>query len=168
MPTMRAAVFINWGMPMGMGHVGWGFEKVPGQFYFGAVEVTDSLIKGKGLGQNKLFNSYKPERDMLKAMKTGQHGGSGFIYHEYKYINVKNPDLAAPIKLIQATQKAGYGLIGNNCMDAVFNVIKAYANGDDKILPWPMTHWSPRSFYSDIPTKSVVLQKEKGFWGFWQ
>ncbi len=163
--TLRAAVFINWSMPLGFGHVGWGFEVSQGYFWFGAVELTSSIMKGKG-DNIALFNDYATEKKMVAKMKSGDHGGSGFIYHAYKFVKVRNPNVAEPLKIVATAQKNGYGLLGNNCMDATFRVIKAYANGDDKILPWPATHWAPRTFFADIPSPEITIQAEKKLFGF--
>lgn len=164
MNTGRAVVFINWSMPLGFGHVGWGFEFVKGQFYFGAVELTSSALKGKG-EDTRIFNEKANQADMISKMKSGKHGGSGFQYHACKFVNVSKPNQSEPLKVIATARRNGYGFLGNNCMDAVFNVVKAYANGNDKILPWPATHWTPRSFFTDIDAPQITIQSEKSFWG---
>ncbi len=163
--TLRAAVFINWSVPLCAGHVGWGFEASKGHFWFGAVELTSSICEWAA-SDTALFNEYATEKKMISKMKSGDHGGSGFTYHAFKYIDVRNPDVAEPLKVIAMARQNGYALLGNNCMDATFRVIKAYANGDDRILPWPSTHWAPRSFFAAIPAEERFLQSDPGLVGF--
>ena len=106
MATMRAIVFINWSMPLGLGHVGWGFECAKGIFYFGAVELTNSIVKGRG-EWTALFNQKDTVQNMIRRMRTGDHGGSGFIYHAYKSVNVSHPNQTAPLKIIAEARARG-------------------------------------------------------------
>lgn len=149
---MRAVVFINYEeVPGGAGHVGWGFETQPGTFCYGAKEAvgTIAVISGQ---YNGVFIEEGSEQQMLNAMKTGNHGGNRFPYDAYKYVEVAHPNPQEGLNLAHQSPNWGYALVGNNCMDDVFRIIKAYASNDDNVLPWPATHWLPVQFFDAIPT----------------
>lgn len=166
-PRRRAAIFINWGVPLGFGHVGWGFEKMPGDWYYGAVEIAGGWGVVRKGDDNKIFNKLGTEDQMLSEMKKGSvSGGPLFYYNEYKFVDVPNGDYKPALTYIAKARANGYGLLGNNCMDAVFRVIKAYANGDDNFLPHPSKFWAPRWWYCDVKAKSKFLRKDTGIWGF--
>ena len=100
---------------------------------------------------------------MINNMKGTNRPGcnrGGYPYHEYKLISVNHANLKKALEQVAKVRTNGYGLHGNNCSDAVFNVIKAYANGNDKILPWPSVYWAPRWWYCAIKGYSNVLQDQ--------
>lgn len=158
--ALRAAAFINWTIPIGLGHVGWGFEDSPNVWYYGALE-TAGLIKGKNT-DNGTFNDKGSGAQMIDAMRNAKRagGGTGFPYHEYKMITVPNTNVGAALQLIERIKKNGYGLYKNNCLDATFNVVKAYACGNDRVLPWPATNPIPRFWYRAIPSQGIFIQSE--------
>ncbi len=165
MAQMQAAMFINWTIPVGMGHTGWGFQAAPDKWYFGGLETAGVWI-GPG-SQNNTNNCIGTFADMIRVMKgTNRPNGGGdpkkggYPYHEYKLKTVNNPNLNAALNKVMSIRCGGYNLHGFNCCDAVFNVIKAYDNNNDTTLPWPSTHWAPRSWYSAIPGKGVFMQPE--------
>lgn len=146
---MHAYVFLNPTMPLGLGHVGWGYEYKTGIYRYGAVEIVTSIISAPDK-PNACFNETAHEADMLKNMRTGKHGGSGFVYMKYKKFDIPSTSWAAADAVAEAQKRKGYLIAGNNCMDATYNVIVAYAKGNHNILPWPSTHWFPNHFFGDI------------------
>ena len=84
--------------------------------------------------------------------------GGGNPQHNDKTKLINNPNISAALAMIEIVRKGGYNLHGFNCCDAVFNVIKAYDNENDKTLPWPSTRWAPRWWYDAIPGLSLFLQ----------
>ena len=48
----NAAIFINWMIPVGMGHVGWGFKQSQDQWWYGGLETAGVII-----GKNKQNNT---------------------------------------------------------------------------------------------------------------
>lgn len=157
----NAAVFINWMIPVGMGHVGWGFRHNSSQWWYGGLE-TAGIIIGKNK-QNNTNNCLGTFDEMIKNMKGTNRPGcgrGGYPYHEYKLISVNQVNTKKALDMVAKIRGNGYGLHGNNCADAVFNVIKAYANGNDNILPWPAIYWAPRWWYCAIDAYSHVLQDQ--------
>ncbi len=138
---MRAYVFINKKLLL-VGHVGWGFETSPGQFCYGSKETTGTPAILPGY-PNNVFVKNGSEASMLMTMKNGVI----FSYQYYKVIEVTNTNPNAAKKLANDTKKWGYFVAGNNCMDDVFKIIKCYACDNDKILPWPSTHYTPNEFF---------------------
>ena len=149
---MKAYVFINKTIPMNLGHVGWGFEIKPGHFCFGAKEVAGNLHVSEG-DNNYVFVRQGSEQQMLSTMKKGVR----YPYHFCKAIEVPHTNPAAAMHMAEDSKKWGYFILGNNCMDDVFKIIKCYANGNDTVLPWPSTHPTPNHFFHDIPAPEMKL-----------
>ncbi len=150
---MRAVVFINYSVaPFHVGHVGWGFETQPGHFCYGAkgaVGMQEIALPGY---PNGAFVADGTEPEMLTAMRTGNHPGNGFIYNDYKYVEVAGCNVAAANDLARQCTLWGSTVVGNNCMDDVYRIIKAYANGDGNILPRPLSYPRPVDFFQAIPS----------------
>lgn len=163
MVIRRAAMFINWMIPVGMGHVGWGFQCGEDVWYYGGLETAGIYIgPGKPNNTNNCRGSF---HDMIRDMKGSNRpngGGSagGYPYHEYKLKTINNPNLGAALNMVSRIRAGGYNLHGFNCCDAVFNVIKAYDNGNDRTLPWPSVYWAPRWWYAAIPGRSIFMQSQ--------
>jgi len=149
---MRAVVFINYSIaPFKVGHVGWGFETQPDYFCYGAKEAVGMQEIALPGYPNGAFVAVGSEPEMLAAMKTGNHPGNGFPYNDYKYVEVASFNVAAASDLARQCHHWGYTVVGNNCMDDVYRIIKAYANGDGNILPRPLAHPRPVDFFEAIP-----------------
>ena len=168
MASGQAAIFINWTIPIGLGHVGWGYQISPDVWMYGGLETAGFYI-GSGYGNNthNIKGSFKA---MIQGMKDGKRpdntGFDGYPYHQYKIISVQNINVAGAATLVEKIRNGGYFLPGNNCMDAVFQVMKAYARGNDRVLPWPCTHPVPRMWYNAIPGKGVYIQSESATGNF--
>jgi len=148
---MRAVVFINYSIaPFNVGHVGWGFETKPGYFCYGAKEAVGLQEIALPGHPNGAFVAVGTEQEMLAAMKTGNHPGNGFRYDDYKSIEVDSFDVVAASDLARQCHNWGYTVVGNNCMDDVYRIIKAYADGDGNILPRPLAHPRPVDFFAAI------------------
>jgi hypothetical protein len=136
-----------------------GFEIAAGRFFYGGTEITGTIVALPGQ-DNKWFGLEGNEAEMLNAMKTGSHqGGSRFVYHAYRYVNVPRPNPAAGRHMALESRNWGYTAIGNNCMDHTYRVITAYASGDGNLLPWPLTHPAPNNFYDSISAVSQPLAR---------
>jgi hypothetical protein len=150
--TVRAVVFINYSIaPFHVGPVGWGFETQSGHFCYGAKEAVGMQETALPGYPNGAFVADGTEHEMLAAMKTGNHPGNGFPYGDYKYIEVANFNVAAARDLARQCPLWGYTVVGNNCMDDAYHIIKAYANGNGDILPRPREYSRPVDFFQAIP-----------------
>ena len=160
-PTGRAAIFLNAMIPVGMGHVGWGFERCPGWWYYGGLETAGLVIdQGTDNNTNNCFGTYDT---MIKNMKTKYRPGcpgSGYPYHDFKLITVSNPNVDQALETVRLIKRGGYGLFGNNCMDAVYNVLCSYANNNTHLLPGPGTFLAPRVWYGAIWVQNNLLQSQ--------
>jgi hypothetical protein len=47
-------------------------------------------------------------------------------YDHYRSSSIQNPSICAAVQVAEGLYNAGYKIIGNNCLDAVYNVLKAY------------------------------------------
>jgi len=150
---MRAVVFINYSIaPFNVGHVGWGFEAQPGHFCYGAKEALGMQEVALPGYPNGVFVAQGSEPEMLAAMKTGNHPANGFFYNDYRYVEVASFNVDAATELARQCPHWGYTVVGNNCMDDVYRILKAYANGDGNILPRPRAHRRPVDFFRAIPS----------------
>ena len=146
-----------------IGHVGWGFKLANGHFLYGSKEATPQEFDGHFPGTipngepNGVFIREASQQQMLKALAAGgAPNGPRFPYHQYKMLEAPNVYIDEAVAVANATPAGGYGLSGNNCMDDVFKIIKAYS-GDDKFLPWPSTHWFPNKFFDDIQGDAIAF-----------
>lgn len=155
---MRAFVFINKDVPNlpifgKAGHVGWGFEIEKGNYCFGATEGNGNYNIPPG--QDNFLVIHKGlEKQMLGFMKTGP---LRFKFESYKSIFIDHVDINAGLKMAHDSKNWGYTGLQNNCMDHTFKIIKAYACGNDNVLPWPSTHWKPIDFFNDIKVPEMTL-----------
>ena len=151
-----------------VGHVGWGFKLANGNFMYGSKEASPMefanqipffpgvIHKGNPNGVSVKEAALK---DMLNSLETnGNNGALRFVYHQYKLLQAPNVSIDDAVSLALDSKNWGYGLTGNNCMDDVFKIIKAYASGDDTFLPWPSTHWFPNAFFDDIKAEVHVIR----------
>ena len=146
-----------------VGHVGWGFKLENGNFLYGSKEATPAEFDGHfpGTIANGSPNGVFTRESSFQAMVTslgrgGNAQGPRFPYHEYKLLEAPTVYVEAAVAMAVDSKQWGYGLSGNNCMDDVFKIIKAYT-GDDKFLPWPSTHWFPNKFFEDIDAEAHAL-----------
>lgn len=159
---MRAFVFINRDVvPLGAGHIGWGFETSPGRFCYGAKEMhgVGGITGVPPGGENHVFVARGTERQMLAAMRGGHPGGAGWPYHACKVLEVPDPDPEAAAALAEASKGWGYRLKGNNCMDDACRILTAYARGRP-LLPDPAepANWIPARWFARIPGEPLPLK----------
>lgn len=137
---------------MHLGHIGWGFETEPGVFCFGAKETVGSVAIWPGQNNGVFIETNDFER-MLETMKRGKT----FNYQQYKILDIDHTCPEAAKDMAEDSKNWGYSLVGNNCVDDAFKIIKAFSCGDDLVLPWPSTHPVPNKFFHHIPGEELVL-----------
>ena len=167
-----AFVFVNRSTPIGLGHIGFGFQTSRDRFCYGSVEgaIGSPPYTAPGDPNGGFWVENATVTDMLTDVKSGhqqwrveKYLKRGLLYSHYKVIKVRYPNIEAGLRVARTTKSRGYSvaaagnpnkqwLRGNNCADAVFDVIKAYASDDDHILPWPSTHPTPNHLFDHICT----------------
>lgn len=180
--ALYAAAFVNYSIPLGLGHVGFGFQRDETTWYWGALEMAGmikasyrdadffSWISGGSKQQSRDANAYNGTvlnqgnaQDMVSSMRNGSSNSGEmrhYAYHDMKTFPVPRPNFSAALAVVDRVRKGGYGLVGNNCLDASYNVLKAYAN-DGNIVPWPLTNPIPRLWFSAIKGNLMNIQSEK-------
>ncbi|MFC4068940.1 hypothetical protein [Actinoplanes subglobosus] len=138
-----AYVFVRPGGANGLGHVGWGYRtSCDGGYSFGSVENPNgSPILSAG-SDNGFWRQDGGEADMLTAMKA-----RGYL--SYKAITVSTASFdASPANTVAAAAAGrGYAVLGNNCADVVWDVLKAYGVPD---LPYLQVHPIPNDWYGNL------------------
>jgi len=134
---MRACVFGRRSGAMGLGHVGWAFEQGSGVFYAGAVENPSGspIAHPDEIG----FWSVKT-KDPVGQMKARD-------YDSYKIVNIDRGNHARAWSKVLQVKKSWYVLLGGNCMDDTYNVLKEYGVND---MPWPSTSITPNNWYDNL------------------
>ena len=72
----------------------------------------------------------------------------------YKIIEVNSPNPNAAIQMVQQIAQEPYQVIGNNCMDAVYRILKAYGVSLSK----PSDDIYPMNWLTNMNSNAYVLQ----------
>jgi hypothetical protein len=157
---MKAIIFIRTGTPrigfVELGHVGWGFEVKPGIFNIGAVENA----KGGAINvpphekDQWSLNTQNPYRPFGVGPTNSSNGKRFPGYDMFKIIEVNSPNPNAAIQMVQQIAQEPYQVIGNNCMDAVYRILKAYGVSLSK----PSDDIYPMNWFKNINATPYVLQ----------
>ena len=160
---MRAIVYVRSSTPRigfaEFGHVGWGFETQPRKFNIGSVENTKGGPVNVPAHKKDFWciNTMKPHfpfgvgpKDPVKKIR---YPG----YDMFKEIEVPEPNVKAALAKVREVSREPYNLIGGNCMDATYKILKAYGAP----LPRPSDNWEPIKFFKKISTRAIVLQDSK-------
>lgn len=147
----RVFVFLRPWTPVALGHVGWGFQIGPDLYGFGATENTGAdhwlwlspaiIAKGDRNDWWGLTGTFKEMKAEIKRM----------TYSEYAAVRAARCSPKAAVGAALATKQAGYGLAGNNCLDHVYEILKAYSAGVHQ--PKAGEHWAPRNWFSALGWK---------------
>jgi len=115
-----AVVFNRPSGAFGLGHVGWGvYDPDSGQWTYGSGENQSGQANVPAGGDNGAWSQTGDFGDMTSAMNA--RGYSGAVS-----IPVTDPNLAAALGNAAAQPGEGYNLFGNNCADAVYNLLNDY------------------------------------------
>jgi hypothetical protein len=163
----NAIVFIAKRLVGGLGHIGWGYCQSGDNYVYGSKEIVydpnnpgGSIIVMPG-HDNKMFDKQGSFEDMLNDMR---HGGSGgqhpyFAYDYYKHLQVPDAKPDAAYQKAKDAYNDGYSLLGNNCMNNAFNVLRAYGAqnevmGDPTFNP---QNWTPVVWFASLKADEVKL-----------
>jgi hypothetical protein len=133
----RAAVFVRIGGAEGAGHLGWAFDVNDSLTDAGAVENPGGCPVALP-GETGFWTS--ETADPIAAMQDPQHA-----YDMLKYVDVAAPDLTTTFKTLLWIKQQPYCVFGRNCMDDVYDVLRAYGVPN---LPPPVDHWAPNAWFA--------------------
>jgi hypothetical protein len=136
---------------LGPTHVGFGFAVSPGIYVFGSVEDTAGLpliVDGDNQYWMATGTLDQMMATFLNPRSSGFHGALlAKPYDQYRTATIRNPLVCAAVQSAETLYNTGYVLIGNNCLDAVYNVLTAYGfdfgdvNPDTYICPSGPEGW---------------------------
>jgi hypothetical protein len=153
--NLSAFMFINFEQALGFGHIAWGFELAPGQYFYGS---TDHLLRRPMWDLIALvgYSRVAPGGDidywsglgsfdqMLAEMSHGPH----IRYHAYKQLPVAMID-AAPLQakaLAESLKGGGWTLWDNNCVHQTHAILETFGAG--ALLSKPMQALIPVKFFA--------------------
>ena len=142
-------------------HVGFGFEVSPRIFVFGSLEngphsaailFQSVVVDG---ADNGFWMTTGSEAAMLATFADPAascfHGTLGVsTYVEYKTYAVPQPNVCNAVKTAEDHYGSGYGVIGNNCLNAVYNILQAYGVQFAGAAAGPSFDWCPGQWYNDL------------------
>jgi hypothetical protein len=143
--------------------VGFGFEVSPGIFLFGSVEngpgsaailVGSTVLAGN---DNGFWMTTGTQAEMLGTFNdpagTCFHGTIGVSpYTHYKAYVVQNPTVCYATSIAEKLYGQGYFVFSNNCLNAVYNVLRAYGVVFTGTAAGPSLEWCPGSWFNVLPS----------------
>ena len=150
--TTRAAAFVRYEGAMGFGHLGWGFD----------VDLSNANV---GAVENPLGDFTCPVDSMgFWASVTGApvHVMNAKKYNDLRYVELCGDPVAA-YTAVKWVARQPYTLLGRNCMDDVYDVLRSYGTQD---LPLPRHDILPNEWFlqfrgATVPVATFVWTKEK-------
>ena len=139
---MRALVFVHRSSCFHIGHVGWAFEWHRGYFNAGAVENWRSLP----INPPETMDFWTAKTlDPVAAMRR-------YEYDAYKIIEVPDAQPEAAWKTVCWVGQQRYIVVGRNCMDDTYDVLRAYGV---TTLPLPARSLLPNRWFDLIAGKAL-------------
>jgi hypothetical protein len=152
----KACVFVQPQGASGNGHVGWGFRvSQEDHWFFGSTENTQgaaTIDAGNDIGFWEHEGTYDQMLDAFVRQTyypRDHRAYPAWAYTAFKCEDVSDSAVNAAKAEMAATARQGYRLIGNNCMNHAYNILKAY---NTKNLPDPaaVTNWAPNNWYANL------------------
>jgi hypothetical protein len=132
--SMRAAVVVRYGGADDLGHVGWAFDLSSDEVNAGAVENPSGAPRSSapttGFWQESLA-------DPMPCIR--QHN-----YNDVKVIDLPKGDPVAAYGVVKWVGTQAYDVVGRNCLDDVYDVMRAYRVAD---LPLPSHDLLPNEWF---------------------
>ncbi|MET8151700.1 hypothetical protein ACIBSW_29660 [Actinoplanes sp. NPDC049668] len=144
-----AYVFVRPGGANGLGHIGWGYRTTcTGSYSYGSVENPTGKPHIDRGADNGFWRQGGTESQMLSAMR-----GRGYQAYKQTVSSRARFDPSPANGVAAAAAGRGYDVIGNNCADAVWDVLHAYGVPD---LPYLQLHPAPNNWYGSLGTTANV------------
>jgi hypothetical protein len=136
--------------PLSPTHVGFGFQVAPHLYLFGSVENGGGCARVPAGQDNGFWMATGSSGEMLATFRnpsnSGLHGtiypGKVPPYDHYKASTVKQPKVGDAVKAAENLYNIGYNVTGNNCLNAVYNILLTYGAVFPKDIN-PETKWCP-------------------------
>lgn len=138
------------------GHVGWAFSLPGGGYLTGGVEMPNMSLRLWQSPAKMGFWSLLVE-NAESAMSAPPHWERwNSRYDLYKDLPVETPDTRAALREVKRVRSKYWRLIGQNCMDATYEVLTAFGVSG---LPIPTLVWGPIQFFNDIDAPAKVVKE---------
>jgi hypothetical protein len=149
----NAAAFVRRSGAYWLGHVGWAFALDAATFDDGSVE-------------NPAGTPYTPpSEDGFWECKVGADKFVGpfvpYGYDHYKVLTAPNPNPGFAQQIVSWISTQPYVVIGQNCMDDVYDVLRAFGVPD---LPIPALEVIPNWWFDALPGNEIPVSKDAGAW----
>jgi hypothetical protein len=149
----NAAAFVRRTGAFGLGHVGWAFALDANTFDDGSVE-------------NPAGTPYTPpsEDGFWECSVSATAFVGPFVlgeYDHYKTLTAPNPDPACDLKVVNWISTQPYVVIGQNCMDDVYDILRAFGV---PALPVPAFEVIPNWWFDALPGNPVPVSIKPGAW----
>lgn len=152
----KAMVFLRPSGARHHGHVGWAFSLPGGGSLAGGVEMPNMSLRLWQAPSRMGFWSLLVE-DAEGAMTAPPNWRQwNSRYDLYKEIPVEAPDIRKALREVKKVSNTTWRLIGQNCMNATFQILSAYGAPD---LPTPSFVWGPIRFFNDIDVPVKVIKE---------
>jgi len=144
--ALKAAVYVRRSGAFGLGHVGWCFG-------------VDATLFDAGSVENPQGTPVTPP-DQMGFWNCGttipsvafRHRGYDF----FKVFTVAKPDVAAALNAVQSVREQPYFVLGRNCMDDTYDVLRAFG----LLLPPPYLAWFPNVWFDELKPVAQPLTNE--------
>ncbi|MFN8488373.1 MAG: hypothetical protein U0350_12315 [Caldilineaceae bacterium] len=140
----RAIVFLRRHAAHGIGHVGWAFLDEKELFNAGAVENPLGALYTSA---NEMGFWTKRTRNPIPPMRARR-------YDEFKVLELAHADPAYARRVVAWVRKQPYEVIHRNCMDATYDVLRAYGLTH---LPVPAHHWEPNHWFACVEGEHYLI-----------
>lgn len=131
---MRVAAFVRYSGAMGAGHLAWSFDFDAQNVNSGSVENPRGTpsCDPPDMGYWDVF-CYDPVPEMAEH-----------AYDAIKYVDIENGSPAQAYKTALWIAQQPYSVIGRNCLDDVYDVLRSYGVTG---MPPPSNDWLPNEWF---------------------
>ncbi len=151
----------------GLGHVGYGFAQANGRFVCGSTEnIKGDAAIANGEPNYHWYCEVASEQAMFAEMKKNHFANllkpnDHNHYDMCKRVACARPNPAAALRIAQSLDQAGYGLVGNNCLDHATAVLEAFGLGwhPTGAMPWKQTNTGPNGYWLAFPGEAIHLHQ---------
>lgn len=142
---MRAAAFVRFPAADGLGHLGWAFDYSDARANAGAVEDPQGAMT---VGPTAMGYWDEFLTNPVSAM-------TAMGYSALKYVDLQKANPVAAYRVAKWIGTQPYNLIGRNCLDDTYDVLRAYGVPE---LPLPSHELSPDLWFTHFSAAYAEVQ----------